>query len=146
MVGRRVSLANKRACAAPLGSKDGKSCHVEGAGERWRGYAVWITALPKPAGLLSLYNTQPNRLHYRPFHYPLLFFSSSSSVPYRVGDPCSWLTYAPSPTPPPLYAALCFIPASLFSNNLSHIFTQVSIFSPSSSSLYRLNFFSFESF
>lgn len=48
--------------------------------------------------------------------------------------------------PPPLYAALGFIPASLFSNNLSHIFTQVSIFSPSSSSLYRLNFFSFESF
>lgn len=91
----RVSLATNVPVLPLWGARDGWSCHVERAGERWRGCAAWITALPRPPGPLSLYNTQPNLLHHRPFHFPLRFFFSCSSASFRVEGPCSWLAFAP---------------------------------------------------
>lgn len=100
------------------------------------------SALPRPPGPLPLYNTPPNLPHYRPFHSPLLFFSSCSSVSYRVRGPCSSLP--PSMSPPLIFPpSWFFISFSLFSSCFFHL---LSFFSLRPPPLYlSLNFFSFES-
>lgn len=126
----------------PSGVQRWVELSCRGSWRKMKRLAAGITALPRPAGPLSLYNTQPNLLHYLPFHFPLLFFFSCSSVSYRVGGPCSrsltLFTLLPLLT--------VYLPKPIFKHPFSDFYPRF-YFPLQPPPLYLcLNFFSFESF